>query len=40
MKRILETITELLFPYRYLQGPEYEVSRNLMPWDSMVRRVS
>jgi hypothetical protein len=40
MKRILDAIGDLLFPYRHLQGPEYEVSRNLLPWDSMVRRVS
>lgn len=40
MNRILETLTEMLFPYRYLRSPEYEVSRNLLVWDRMVRMVS
>ena len=28
------------FPYKYLQNPEFQISRNLAPWDSMIRNLN
>ncbi len=40
MNNLVETISNFVFPYRYLDTPEFRVSRNLMPWDAMVRSLS
>ena len=40
VRDLLETINNFLFPYRYLQSPGFEVSRNLMSWDRMLRSLS
>jgi hypothetical protein len=36
----LKTLNEFVFPYRYLEMPEFQVSRNLMPWNKMVRNLN
>lgn len=36
----MKTLNSFVFPYKYLQNPEYQVSRNLMTWDSMVRKLN
>jgi hypothetical protein len=40
VRNLLGTINNLLFPYRYLQSPAFEVSRNLMAWDRMLMNLS
>jgi hypothetical protein len=40
VKGFLETLNNFVFPYRYLQDPEYQVSRNLMTWDRMVGKIN
>lgn len=37
MKRFIQSLSNFVFPYRFLGDPEYSVSRNLMTWDPMVR---
>ena len=40
MRGFLKTLNEFVFPYRYLQSPEFEVSRNLISWNSMLRNMN
>jgi len=40
MLEFIERMNNTLFPYRFLNDPEYKVSRNLRPWDSMVRKLA
>jgi hypothetical protein len=35
-----KTLNRLVFPYKYLQDPSFEVPRNLMPWDKMLDNLS
>jgi hypothetical protein len=36
----MKTLNSFVFPYKYLQNPEFQVSRNLLSWDSMVRNLN
>jgi len=40
MKALIESISNFVFPYRYLQQPEFQVSRNLLMWDRMIRNLN
>jgi hypothetical protein len=40
MMKIAQAVEKFVFPYKYLQAPEFRVSRNLMTWDSMVSTAS
>lgn len=40
MKQFMQALNKFVFPHGFLSSPEYSVSRNLMPWDSMVRNIS
>ena len=40
MKRLIQIVENFVFPLRYLNDPEYHVSRNLLPWDLMVRSIA
>jgi hypothetical protein len=38
--RITRLLIDFVFPCRYLHSPEFEVPRNLLPWDRMVRNLT
>ena len=40
MIAFMKNLNSFVFPYKYLQNPEFHVSRNLMSWDSMVRNLN
>jgi hypothetical protein len=40
MHDLIKAINNFVFPYSYLQSHEFSVSKNLMPWDAMLKTIS
>lgn len=40
VRNLLETISNFVSPHRYIRSPAFEVSRNLIAWDRMLRNLS
>ncbi len=37
---LMKAVSDFVFPYRYMQSPEYQVGRNLLEWDRMVGSIN